>query len=149
MPARAAAAPHAYADPHAAAPHAYFLGETKQIVNGQVIQDSAIKSVYNGKLLHIDERDNNKIKHYTIKNKKIMNKLLANPISNLGLFERLSNDFKIKPRYSIGKHSKHSRSIGKHSRSIGKHSRSIGKHSMHSRSIGKHSRSKHKKSNKQ
>ena len=134
MPARAAAAPPAQA-------HAYFLGETKQIVNGQVIQDSAIKSEYNGKILHIDERDNNKIKHYTIKNKKILNKLLANPISNLGLFERLSNDFNIKPRYSIGKHSMHSRSIGKHSRSKHKHRRSKHKH--------RRSNHKHKHGNKQ
>ena len=87
---------------------AYFLGETKQIVNGQVIQDSAIKSEYNGKILHIDEQDNNKIKHYTIKNKKILKKLLANPVNNLGLFERLSHDFNINPqRYTVRHRHKH------------------------------------------
>jgi len=109
---------------------AYFLGETKQIVNGQVIQDSAIKSEYNGKILHIDERDNNKIKHYTIKNKKILKKLLANPVNNLGLFERLSHDFNINPQRDTVKH-RH-----KHSH---KH-----KHRHNSKHMHKHSRSKHK-----
>ena len=58
MPAKAQDSPASH--PHM---KAYFLGKTKQIINGQVMQDSAIKSEYNGKILHIDERDNNKIKH--------------------------------------------------------------------------------------
>jgi len=139
MPAKAQDSPV----PH---PHmkAYFLGETKQIINGQVMQDSAIKSEYNGKTLHVDERDNNQMKHYTIKNKKILNKILENPISNLGLFERLSNDFYTKPPRRTVKHirSKHRRSIGNHSRSIGKHRHS--KH-KHSRIKHKHRHSKHNK----
>ena len=116
---------------------AYFFGETKQIVNGQVIQDSAIKSEYNGKILHIDERDNNKIKHYSIKNKKILKKLLANPINNLGLFERLSNDFYIKPQQRTVKHrhSKHRHSKHRHS----KH-----RHSKHRHSKHRHRHSKHR-----
>ena len=136
MPAKAQDSPASH--PHM---KAYFLGETKQIINGQVMQDSAIKSEYNGKTLHVDERHNNQMKHYTIKNKKILNKILENPISNIGLFERLSNDFYTKPPRRTVKHirSKHRRS--KHRRSIGNHSRSIGKHS---RSIDKHSRSKHR-----
>jgi hypothetical protein len=142
MPAKAQDSPV----PH---PHmkAYFLGETKQIINGQVTQVSAIKSEYNGKTLHVDERHNNQMKHYTIKNKKILNKILENPISNLGLFERLSNDFYTKPPRRTVKHSrsKHRRSIGNHSRST--HSRSIDKHSRskHSRSKHKHRHSKHNK----
>ena len=55
--------------------HAYSFGETKQIVNGQVVQDQAVKSEYNGKLLHVDERDNNNFTHYILKGKEL-NKLL-------------------------------------------------------------------------
>jgi len=74
--------------------HAYFYEETKQLVNGEVVKDSAIKSEYNGEVIHVDKRDNDKLKHYIIKDKKI-NKLLTNPISNLGLLERLSTDFNV------------------------------------------------------
>ena len=133
MPAKAQDSPASH--PHM---KAYFLGETKQIINGQVTQDSAIKSEYNGKTLHVDERHNNQMKHYTIKNNKILNKILSNPMGKLGLFERLSNDFYTKPPQRTVKHT---RSIGKHTRSIGKHTRS-----KHSRSIGKHMHSKHSRS---
>jgi hypothetical protein len=112
---------------------AYFLGKTKQIINGQVMQDSAIKSEYNGKTLHVDERHNNQMKHYTIKNKKILNKILENPIGKLGLFERLSNDFYTKPLRRTVKHSKHRHSKHRHS----KHNRSKHKH--------RHRHSKHNK----
>ena len=122
----------AQASPAPAPAKAYFFGETKQIVNGQVIQDSAIKSEYNGKILHIDERDNNKIKHYSIKNKKILKKLLANPINNLGLFERLSNDFYIKPQQETvkRKHKSKHRHI-KHRHSKHRHSKHRHRHSKH------------------
>ena len=119
----------------------YFLGETKQIINGQVMQDSAIKSEYNGKTLHVDERHNNQMKHYTIKNKKILNKILENPISNLGLFERLSNDFYTKPPQRTVKHI---RSNGKHTRSKHRHNRNKHKH-KHRHSKHKHRHSKHNK----
>ena len=85
--------------------HAYFYEETKQLVNGEVVKDSAIKSEYNGEVIHVDKRDNDKLKHYIIKDKKI-NKLLTNPISNLGLLERLSTDFNVTAKHTH-KHKKH------------------------------------------
>ena len=88
--------------------HAYFYEENKEVVNGKVVKDVAIKSEYNGQQLHVDKRDNNTFEHYTVKD-KILNKLLANPVSNIGLLERLSTDFNItkKRKHKHKKHKKH------------------------------------------
>ena len=72
--------------------YARFFGETKQIVNGQVVQDSAVNTEYNGEKLHIDKMDNGHIAHYDIKDKQLK-KLLLRPKSNVNLFERLSQDY--------------------------------------------------------
>ena len=64
-----------------------FFGETKQIINGQVVQDSAVNSEYNGKKIHIDKMDNGQISHYDIKDKQLK-KLLLSPRSNINILER-------------------------------------------------------------
>lgn len=69
-----------------------FFGETKQIINGQVVQDSAVNSEYNGKKIHIDKMDNGQISHYDIKDKQLK-KLLLSPRSNINILERLSQDY--------------------------------------------------------
>lgn len=74
------------------APRIYFLGKAKQLVNGQVVEDKALQTVYDGKVLKVDERDNNKISHFTIKD-KALSKLLTNPTSEMDLLERLKRDF--------------------------------------------------------
>lgn len=105
-----------------------FFGETKQIVNGQVVQDSAINSEYNGKKLHIDKMDNGQISHYDIKDKQLK-KLLLSPRSNVNLLDRLSKDYgkKRRKRSSMTKRkrvTKHKRSsMTKHKRSSTKRSR--------------------------
>ena len=95
--------------------HAYFYEENKQLVNGKVVKDSAIKSEYNGQQLHVDKRDKNTFEHYTVKD-KILNKLLANPVSNIGLLERLSTDFNItkKRRHTHKKHTHKKHTHKKH-----------------------------------
>ena len=71
---------------------AYFFGENKQIVNGRVVADQAIKSEYDGNRLHIDKLDNNKLSHAIIKDKEL-GKILTSPTSEIDLFKRLNQDF--------------------------------------------------------
>ncbi len=68
---------------------AHFFGETKEIINGEVVNDTAVKGEYDGKILHVDKRDNNQIAHYDIKLKN----LLSTPSGKMNLFERLNKDF--------------------------------------------------------
>lgn len=84
------------------APRIYFLGEAKQLVNGQVVEDKALQTVYDGKVLKVDERNNNKISHFTIKD-KALGKLLTNPTSEVDLIERLKRDFIKGRRHSRSK----------------------------------------------
>jgi hypothetical protein len=70
----------------------YSFGETKKIVNGQVVQDSSVKSEYNGQILHVDKVDNNKFMHYTL-NDKDLKKMLKKKTSKLGLLERLDKKY--------------------------------------------------------
>lgn len=71
---------------------AYFFGETKQMVNGKLIEDKAIKSEYDGKNLHIDKVDNTKVSHAILKHKEL-EKILASPTSDMDLLKRLNRDF--------------------------------------------------------
>jgi hypothetical protein len=111
-------------------PYALFFGESKNIVNGQVVRDTAVKTEYDGKVLHMDKRDNNEISHYDIKNNDLK-KLLANKTSSRSLSERLERDFRITHKRSKYKRSKHKRTHSKHKRTHSKHKHSKHKHSKH------------------
>jgi hypothetical protein len=112
--------------------YAHFFGEAKQIVNGQVVQDKAINSDYNGKLLHVDKVDNGKVAHFNIKDKELK-KLLLTPRSKVNLLERLSGDY--------GKTRRHRKRTGKHKRSKRRSKRSHSKRSHSKRSHSKRSKS--------
>ena len=71
-------------------------GETKSIINGNVIHDKSYDATYNGKNMKITGHDNDKKINLQITNDDIM-KLLAKPSSNLTLKERLMNDYNVKP----------------------------------------------------
>jgi hypothetical protein len=73
-------------------PYAYFHGETKETINGQVVKDTELNTEYNGKVLHIDERNNDQFKHLVIDNKHLK-KLLSKKASNLNLLDRLESDY--------------------------------------------------------
>ena len=73
----------------------YFIGEYKQMVNGNIVDDVSIESTYDGNKMHIDKRDNNVVSHLTIKNNQLHN-LLNNSTSQENLFDRLSKDFNVK-----------------------------------------------------
>jgi len=90
---------------------AYFIGEYKQMVNGNIIDDVSIESTYDGNKMHIDKRDNNVVSHLTIKNKQLHN-LLNGSTSQESLFERLSKDFNNK-RMSNKKTQKKGKGKGK------------------------------------
>ena len=75
--------------------YAHFFGETREMVNGQVVKDTAVNTTYDGKNLHIDKRDNNAIAHYNIKDNELK-KLLRKPMSKVDLLKRLSQDYKYK-----------------------------------------------------
>ena len=100
--------------------YARLIGETKQIVNGEVVQDTVIKSEYNGRITHYNIKDN------------ALKKLLASPTSNMNLIERLKLDY----GHTHGKHTKHT----KHTKH--KHTKH-GKHGKHKH--GKHKHGKHTK----
>jgi hypothetical protein len=102
-----------------AKPYALFFEEAKRVVNGQVVQDRAVKTEYDGKVLHVDRRDQNQAEHFDIKDKQLK-KLLAQPTSLVGLSRRLKRDFKRTRRRSGHKRSGHKRSGHKHKRN--KHS---------------------------
>ena len=92
--------------------YAHFFSEAKQIVNGQVVQDKAINSDYNGKLLHVDKVDNGKVAHFNIKDKELK-KLLLTPRSKVNLLERLSGDYGTKHKRKRS----HRKRTSKHKRS--------------------------------
>ena len=96
--------------------HAYFYEENKEIVNGKVVKDAAIKSEYNGQLLHVDKRVNNTFEHY-----------IAKPVSNTGLLERLSTDFNITKKHKHT-HKKHKHKHNKHTHKKHKHKHMHKKH---------------------
>ena len=82
--------------------HAYFYEEDKQIVNGKVVKDSAIE-------------------HY-----------IANPVSNIGLLERLSTDFNITNKRKHKHHSKkHKHKKHKHTHHNKKHTHKKHTHKKH------------------
>jgi hypothetical protein len=89
-------------------PLVYLHEETKRSVNGQVVEDSMINSEYNGKNLHIDERNNNEYKHYSIDNKHLK-KLLNKHMSKRNLLDRLKTDYsqKNKKKTARRKHTKY------------------------------------------
>ena len=72
---------------------ANFFGETKEIMNGQVVNDIAVNATYDGKVLHVDKRENAQTSHYDI-NATNIKKLLATPTSNTNLFKRLKQDYR-------------------------------------------------------
>ena len=96
--------------------YSHFSGETKEIINGKVIKDTAINTDYDGKQLHIDKRNNNVVTHYTIANDTIK-KLLNTPSNNMDLIQRLTSDFTRKTRKSKSKQSKSKQSKSKRSKS--------------------------------
>ena len=95
--------------------YSYSSDETKEIINGKVVKDTAINTQYDGKQLHIDKRNNNVFKHYTIDNDTIK-KLLNTPSNNIDLIQRLTTDFTRKTRKSKTKRSKTKRSKTKRSK---------------------------------
>jgi len=89
--------------------YAHFSGETREIVNGHVVKDRAVNTDYDGKILHIDKRNNNTISHYDIKDKQLKT-LLLRPTSKINLLERLSRDYHEKTK----SHNKKSRKKKSH-----------------------------------
>ena len=111
--------------------HSYSFGESKEIINGQVVEDKAVKSEYNGKLLHVDKKDNNKFTHYVLKGKELKN-LLRKKTSKLGLLERLNADYMQK--------GKHTRRISKGKYKQGKYKQGKYKHSKYKQGKYKHTK---------
>ena len=70
-------------------------GETKSIMNGNVLNDKSYDATYNGKNMKITGHDKDKKFNIKMTNDDIM-ELLAKPSSNLTLKQRLMNDYKVK-----------------------------------------------------
>ena len=68
--------------------YAHFYGQTKEIINGEVVEDTAVN--YDGNTLHI--LANNHLTHYDIKADKLKT-LLATPSSRMNLLDRLKQDY--------------------------------------------------------
>jgi hypothetical protein len=69
-------------------------GETKSIINGNVLNDKSFDATYNGINMKITGHDNDKKFNVKMTNDDIM-KLLEKPSSNLTLKERLMNDYNV------------------------------------------------------
>jgi len=70
-------------------------GETKSIINGNVIEDKSFNAKYDGKNMKITGHDKDKNFNVKMTNDDIM-ELLAKPSSNLTLKQRLMNDYNVK-----------------------------------------------------
>lgn len=70
-------------------------GETKSIINGNVLDDKSYDAIYNGKNMKITGHDKDKKFNIKMTNADIM-ELLAKPSSNLTLKQRLMNDYNVK-----------------------------------------------------
>lgn len=77
----------------------------KTIVNGKVIEDSEIKSNYDGKKLTLDILNNGKHYHKILPNNTI-EQILSKPAHSLPLEERLFRDFGMGKGKSKGKSKK-------------------------------------------
>ena len=51
------------------ATYAYSYQASKEIVNGKIVNDKRVKTEYNGKVLHVDQQDNNNFGHYVFRDK--------------------------------------------------------------------------------
>ena len=71
-------------------------GETKSIINGNVMDDKSYDATYNGINMKITGHDKDKKFNVKMTNDDIM-ELLAKPSSNLTLKQRLMNDYNVKP----------------------------------------------------
>ena len=78
-------------------------GETKSIINGNILADKSFDATYNGINMKITGHDKDKNFNVKMTNDDIM-KLLAKPSNNLTLKERLINDYNVKTSKSqLGK----------------------------------------------
>ena len=75
----------------------YAYNETKKMVNGNIVENKAVKSEYDGKTLHVDKIDNEKFTHNVIQDKDL-HKLLKKGTSKWGLLEKLSKEYTKKKR---------------------------------------------------
>ena len=71
-------------------------GETKSIINGNVLTDKSFNANYDGKNMKITGHDKDKNFNVKMTNDDIM-ELLSKPSSNLTLKQRLMNDYNVKP----------------------------------------------------
>jgi len=69
-------------------------GETKSIINGNVLTDKAFDATYNGINMKITGHDKDKKFNVKMTNDDIMD-LLAKPSSNITLKQRLMNDYNV------------------------------------------------------
>ena len=70
-------------------------GETKSIINGNIMDDKSFDATYNGKNMKITGHDKDKIFNVKMTNDDIM-ELLSKPSSNVTLKQRLMNDYNVK-----------------------------------------------------
>jgi hypothetical protein len=80
----------------------YSYAETKEIVNGKIVKDTAIKTEYDGKKLHIDKFENGK-KYHALINDNELKKILAKPTNKMDLLKRLKKLY-TKRKYHNKKH---------------------------------------------
>ncbi len=87
------------------------------MINGHVVADKMMIADYNGKILNIDERNNNEFTHVTLDNKHIK-KLLGQKTSSITLLDRLHMDYT--KRRKNKKHKKHRKTSKKTSKNTSK-----------------------------
>ena len=86
-------------------------GETKSIINGNVMEDKSFDANYDGKNMKITGHDKDKNFNVKMTNDDIM-ELLAKPSSNLTLKQRLMNDYNVKHSSTHNKSTKKRKNKG-------------------------------------
>ena len=90
------------------APHSFFFGETKHVINGEVVQDEKITSVDDGKKMQLRKCDNDRCNNYQIKD-TTLKRLLSKNISSSELMDRLNKNYRIKKSFPKRSHRSRSR----------------------------------------
>src|SRR5210317_1507613 len=70
-------------------------GETSRMVNGKIVDNKTLNTVYDGNNMMIKGTDNGNVVFSKKMNNDDIIKLLENPANRLSLIERISKDFKV------------------------------------------------------
>ena len=84
-------------------------GETSRMVNGKIVDNKTLNTVYDGNNMMIKGTDNGNVVFSKKMNNDDIIKLLENPANRLSLIERISKDFKVNTNTSTPNNTRNKR----------------------------------------